>query len=324
MSYQQWSYQQYVDALLAEFRSTRPLRANSLIITVFGDAIAPHGGTVWLGSLIKLMAPFGLNQRLIRTSVYRLSKENWLTSVQVGRRSYYSLTPSGRRRYESAYQRIYAMPRHEWDGQWTLVFIALPELDANQRETIRRELAWQGFGVLAPGVLAHPELHPSDVMETLQELEVREKVVVMTANSDHDFAERPLQDLVRACWDLECLSQRYKQFLERFRPILQVLQDADGLQPERCFWVRTLLIHEYRRVLQRDPHLPDELLPADWSGMAARVLCRNLYRLTQAQAERHLMTMLETADGGLPEAAPYYFTRFGGLPAPEPLYEEQC
>ena len=321
------SYQQYVDALLAEFRSARPLRANSLIITVFGDAIAPHGGTVWLGSLIKLMAPFGLNQRLIRTSVYRLSKESWLTSEQVGRRSYYSLTQSGRRRYESACQRIYAMPRHKWDGQWTLVFTALPDLDANLQEIVRRELAWQGFGILAPGVLAHPDLHPNDVMASLQELELRDKVVVMTANSERDFAKRPLQDLVRTCWDLERLSQDYKRFLERFRPILQVLQEAnelqDELQPDRCFWVRTLLIHEYRRVLRRDPHLPDELLPADWPGMAARLLCRNLYRLTQTQAERHLMTTLETIDGFLPEAAPSYYTRFGGLPMPEPLYEEQ-
>ncbi|MDN5872183.1 MAG: phenylacetic acid degradation operon negative regulatory protein PaaX, partial [Nitrococcus sp.] len=62
-----------VEQLSEEFRACRPVRAGSLIITVYGDAIAPRGGTVWLGSLIALLTPLGLNQRLVRTSVFRLS-----------------------------------------------------------------------------------------------------------------------------------------------------------------------------------------------------------------------------------------------------------
>ena len=44
--------------------------------------------------------------------------------------------------------------------------------------------------------------------------------------------------------------------------------------------MRTLLIHEYRRVLLRDPRLPAALLPLDWPGAAAFALCRDFYRLT--------------------------------------------
>lgn len=305
--------QHCVDALLAEFRSNRPLRANSLIITVYGDAIAPHGGGVWLGSLIKILEPFGLNQRLVRTSVFRLAKENWLTSEQIGRRSYYSLTGSGRRRFEHAYRRIYALPPHAWDGRWCLVFAHLPGLEAELRDTLKRELEWQGFGSPAPGVLAHPNLPAVDVAETLRDLGVQDKTVVMTATALNTPAEQPLQALVRQCWDLDKLGRAYKRFLERFRPVWRALQDSDELDPERCFQARTLLIHEYRRVLLRDPHLPDELLPPDWPGVAARLLCRNLYRRVQAPAERYLLETLETADGPLPEAAAYYYTRFGGL-----------
>ena len=78
----------------------------SLIITIYGDFIAPHGGTVWLGSFIRLVQALGLNERMVRTSVYRLSQEKWLVSQQLGRKSYYSLTTSGRRRFEHAYRRI--------------------------------------------------------------------------------------------------------------------------------------------------------------------------------------------------------------------------
>ncbi len=82
--------------LISEFRSRPTLRSGSLITTVFGDAIAPRGGTVWLGSLISVMADFGVSERLTRTSVFRLVKDGWLQSAQIGRRSHYRLTDEGR------------------------------------------------------------------------------------------------------------------------------------------------------------------------------------------------------------------------------------
>ena len=302
-----------IEKLLDEFRNRRPLRAGSLILTVYIDAIAPHGGTVWLGSLIKLLEPFGLNARLVRTSVYRLSQDNWLTAKHVGRRSYYSLTQSGRRRFDEGYRRIYALPQQEWDGQWCLIFTGVPQITTEQRETIRRELLWQGFGSLAPGVLAHPSRDIDGVMPALKELEVHDKVAIMLARGADELSMQPMTSLVQSCWDLSELSDNYKQLLDRFRPIWTEMQNEDELDPQRCFFARTLLIHEYRRILKRDPQLPDELLPAGWPGTAARLLCRNLYKLTQEPAEKHLMAMLETAEGPVPEAASYYYNRFGGL-----------
>ncbi|SVB24398.1 uncharacterized protein METZ01_LOCUS177252, partial [marine metagenome] len=78
------------ETLVAEFRSRPTIRAGSLIITMFGDAIAPRGGTAWVGSLIRAVADLGINERLVRTSVFRLSRDDWLEATQIGRRSYYS------------------------------------------------------------------------------------------------------------------------------------------------------------------------------------------------------------------------------------------
>ena len=89
-------------ALLNEFRSRPTLRAGSLIVTVFGDAIAPRGGTVWIGSLIRIMADFGVSERLVRTSVYRLTRDGWLAVKQTGRRSDYSLYDYGLATYDAA------------------------------------------------------------------------------------------------------------------------------------------------------------------------------------------------------------------------------
>ena len=42
------------DALVARFRRQQPLRGGSLLVTILGDAIAPRGGVIGLGSLIEL------------------------------------------------------------------------------------------------------------------------------------------------------------------------------------------------------------------------------------------------------------------------------
>ncbi|PIV71926.1 MAG: phenylacetic acid degradation operon negative regulatory protein PaaX, partial [Rhodocyclales bacterium CG17_big_fil_post_rev_8_21_14_2_50_68_7] len=61
----------FIDNWIRTLLAERPLRANSLIITVYGDSIAPHGGTVWLGSFIRLVELLGLNPRMVRTAVFR-------------------------------------------------------------------------------------------------------------------------------------------------------------------------------------------------------------------------------------------------------------
>ncbi len=288
-----------------------PLRAKSLIITIFGDAIAPHGGTVWLGSLIRLVDALGLNERLVRTVVLRLSRDDWLTATRIGRRSYYSMTDTGRRRFEDAHRRIYAIPRAGWNGRWTLAVIGNGHLTAVDR--VRRELTWQGFGSIGPNCMAHPDADLGAVRRVLQDRDALDSVALFDAASLGERTAPSILDLVRQCWDIDLLAEGYRGFLDRFRPILQAIHASEHPDPQSCFLIRTLLIHEYRRVLLRDPQLPEELLQADWTGTAARVLCRNLYRLTQAAAERHLMANLETADGPLPEAAPFFYVRFGGL-----------
>ena len=95
-----------------------------MITTVFGDAIAPRGGSVWVGSLINVMADFGINERLVRTSVFRLSKDGLLDVRQVGRRSFYGLTAQGARMFERATQRIYGEPRRDWSGSWCIILLA--------------------------------------------------------------------------------------------------------------------------------------------------------------------------------------------------------
>lgn len=288
-------------------------KAKSLIVTVYGDAIYAHGGSAWLGSLIRLVEPLGLNERVVRTSVFRLSREGWLTSTRIGRRSYYGITEHARHSIAAVEQRLYPAGSRGWDRQWTLVFTGLMAIDADRRAALNRELGWQGFGALGGGVLLHPGPDLASVRQTLIDAGVSAYPLVIRGAAEPGVAPHALQDFIRDCWRLDRLAADYQEFLDIFRPLWRALETAGDLPPSVCFMLRILLMHGYRRVLLRDPVLPEELLPADWPGTAARVLCRNLYRLIEAPAEQHLAAIAEAAEGPLPQAAAFYFERFGGL-----------
>lgn len=300
-----------LDLLLERFQQRRPLRAGSLIISVFGDAIVPRGGVIWIGSLIQLLEPMGINQRLVRTSIFRLTQEGWLTAKKVGRRSYYGLTDTGRRQFEKAFRRVYAGGQPAWDGAWTLVL--LNQLPPELRDDARQELKHMGMGLFSPTVLAYPSLETADLIATLQELNALDDTIIFQTREQHSFAPRPLRRQVQEAWDLDQLSVTYQAFVDRFRLLWNQMRKADHLQAGRCFLTRIMLIHEYRKILLRDPLLPEQLQPADWEGQAARQLCRNLYRLVYKDAEDWLSWHAETAEGPLPAPAESFYRRFGGL-----------
>jgi phenylacetic acid degradation operon negative regulatory protein len=305
----QWIEQQLAD---------RPLRANSLLITIFGDMIAPHGGTVWLGGLIRLVEPLGLNSRTVRTSVFRLSREKWLVSEQIGRRSYYSLTATGRRRFEHAFHRIYDDAPVSWQGDWQVVLIPGDGLAPALRDALRKELLWEGYAAIASGVLVHPSAETDGLLDILQIAGAHDKVVVLQAQTLGALSSRPLKELVDQCWNLGRVAAEYQAFIDRFRSVARALHSGSTLDPEQCFVIRTLLMHEFRRVQLRDPSLPHQLLPADWPGDTARAMCRDIYQLCWSKTEAHLMQMLETADGPLPRAAKSFHARFGGIMSEAP------
>lgn len=295
------------------FLSTDPPRANSLVMTIFGDAIAPHGARLWLGSLIELVAPMGATERLVRTSVFRLVQEGWLVASREGRRSAYALLEEARPRFERANRRIYAPPGLDWDGGWTLLMAPNGSITAALRNAVRKELEWEGFAMLAPGLLAHPSFDGASLAEILRRIDGDGRIFVCSARELPGVGSRPLGELVREGWDLSGVTARYRRFIDDFTPLLTLLESGAAPEPQAAFVMRSLLIHAYRRVQLHDPMLPLDLLPAPWPGSEAYALAQAIYRLVWEPAETHLMDVLRREDAAAPEADAGFYERFGGL-----------
>jgi phenylacetic acid degradation operon negative regulatory protein len=297
-----------VAALIRHFRRQRPLRGGSLIISIFGDSIAPRGGSLSLASLIALAQPFGLTERLVRTSVARLAQDGWLEAERHGRLSFYRLAKPGRARFEEATRRIYSENPRDWHCRWTLVL--LPKGASARRERLREEMLWLGYGQLAPGLLVHPERELEEARRQMRELMPGHVTVLQAVTGDEAEDRR----IVATSWDLSELSRGYRRFVELFQPVDESLAAGERLSARSAFVVRTLLIHQYRKIHLRDPLLPSSLLPADWVGTEAYELCRALYARVFAAADAHLSQSATTVTGKLAAPSDAAFRRFGGLP----------
>jgi len=298
---------------IAHFLGTDPPRSKSLVMTIFGDAIAPHGARLWLGSLIELVAPMGATERLVRTSVFRLVQEGWLVASREGRRSAYALLDQARPRFERANRRIYAPPGLDWDGGWTLLLAPGGSISTELRNTVRKELEWEGFAMLAPGLLAHPAFDADSLAEILKRVDGDGRIFVCNATEFPGVGARPLGELVQEGWDLTGVTASYRRFIDDFTPLLHLLQSGAAVVPQDAFVMRSLLIHAYRRVQLHDPMLPLDLLPQPWPGSEAYALAQAIYRLVWARAEEHLMAVLRREDAQAPAADAGLYERFGGL-----------
>src|SRR5260370_28126124 len=72
-----------------------PSRTGSIVITVFGDAIVPRGGSVWLGTLLEFFEALDIDSGVVRTAMSRLATGGWLGPKKVRPHRFYPLAEKG-------------------------------------------------------------------------------------------------------------------------------------------------------------------------------------------------------------------------------------
>ncbi|EXR83180.1 phenylacetic acid degradation operon negative regulatory protein PaaX [Acinetobacter baumannii 541915] len=304
--------QQVIDSVV----KNETLSGTSLISTIFGDSVLHRGGNISLASLIQLLELFGFNDRAVRTSVFRLVKNDWLCSDKIGRTSFYRITDSSRSTYLQAEQRIYNDQMKEWDHYWDLILMS--SLDTENKALLKKELEWLGFANISTNLMAYPGCNRIELQRLLVDLNMSEQVVVFKAETLQLFNNSvdTIGRMLRTNWPIDELRQRYLQFLDIFREIgVLLMQENEQLEPVQAFQIRTLLIHYYRRILLKDPALPLELLPTDWPAISARTLSMNIYKKVFEPADEYFLSVAATAEGPMPNATAHYWRRFGGLVA---------
>ena len=284
---------QALDRIIDQLKR-EPSRTGSIVITVFGDAIVPRGGSVWLGTLLDFFAGLDINSGVVRTAMSRLAADGWLERNKLGRNSFYRLNDKGRQTFDTATKHIYDPPPSDWTGRFELLLIG----NGEDRDASRDALRNAGFGSPLPGVWVAPSGAPVPNEAA--------GAIRLEVSAEDQSGRRLLSE----SWPLHRTADAYLKFMRTFEPLHASIVRGDRLTETDAFTARILLIHYYRRVVLRDPLLPTSLLPVDWPGQAARKLCGEIYRGLLPAAERWLDEHASNGDGALPKPGADLWRRF--------------
>ncbi|MEO6653184.1 MAG: PaaX family transcriptional regulator C-terminal domain-containing protein [Ilumatobacteraceae bacterium] len=284
--------------------------ARNLLVTVFGDALLPHGvgNAVSVRSLATLLEPFGVSERLVRTSLTRLVNDGILRTKSVGRRSFYAIESTSRPLFRSADARIYGSRRGAWDRSWTIVVIDGSEATPAKRARLRQRLTWAGLGNVAPNVMASPVVTPEEVALVVEQTGGFTNVLVSRSHVFDGPGTLDENELARRCAPLDEVAAQYDRFVDEFDDFDRATLNA--LPPAEAFKLRMLLVARYRRIVLVDPLLPESLLPDGWAGARARALAAFVYGGCADAAERQLAAVTELADGTIVPDANWLHGRF--------------
>lgn len=259
--------------------------ARAYLLIVLGEYIlADESAGAWTQTIVDALALLDFDERAARQAIARTAAAGWLAAKRNGRRVRWQLTPAGREYLAAARQRLFAPgPESDWDGDWLVLLLTVPENQRKLRYRLRTSLEWAGFGSPGPGVWLSPHpSHASEARQVLRSLGAGVQATILHARLD-DPSER--HRLVAQAWDVHELDADYRSFTGHWAAV-------EPRSPSEAFVQRLRLVYQWRRLLLADPGLPPALLPADWSGERARQLLLDRH----AQWQPPATTWWETRD----------------------------
>lgn len=254
--------------------------ARSLLLTVLGEFVLPHGEPVWTSALLRVATGLGIEEKSARQALNRMAADGWIASRRSGRRVRWELTSHGRSLLREGAERIYSFghERDSWDGRWLVLLVSVPESRREIRHQLRTKLSWAGLGSPAPGVWISPHAaREAEAKQVVDELGLEAAVFSFSGTFGGIGSERAM---VEQAWHLDDLAAAYEDFVRTFA----------GLRPEpgdQVLLAQVRLVHEWRRFPRLDPQLPQELLPPHWIGLRAANVFTDLHRAWHDEAQRH-------------------------------------
>jgi len=249
-----------LESLIDRLNQPRRLRVWSIIITLFGDAIACRGGAVSAKTVQDILDSMRIEAGTVRTAFSRLTRDGWVLREKIGRASHYRLSPSGRVPFVDATRRIYAPYQGHSDNQ---TFIEFHQNDyPNPRFVVRND---EDISTTEGDVFS----------ARLSEISVPEWMSKIIASKEH---ENSLTSII-----------------DKFSSVV-----PEKLEPIDSLAIRCLLIHEWRRHIFQFPPIPLSLCPDNWPAENCHRLIAKLYGELLPKSEHWLDTFGTGPEGRLP------------------------
>lgn len=248
--------------------SIPPLPTRTLVL-----AAITANGSLDAEPLFSMASAAGHSDKAMRDSLSRVVSEGLLDHAGGrGRKATYTATAKGIAALDielawAGFAHRVDRGLETWDGTWHLVGFEIPERRRGARDALRNLLVEMGAAPLQSGMYAHAYRLADFVHPLSTHLDVGDEINYVTVAEMRVGKLRQPAAIASHLWDLDTRAKRYGELAEVLDGITRRAPSEDPNKLAATMLAATILAEEIHR---EDPLLPNELLPSDWAGVAAR------------------------------------------------------
>lgn len=246
--------------LLDHLHRGRRLRVWSIVVSVFGDSIAPRGGRAAMSDLQTIASALGIEGGALRTAMSRLAKEGWVEREREGRNSFYRLSQMRDSDLAEASRRIYAPSFVAPPGPWHVAV----DGPASARTVSDALPIARNVRLLSAEDTEQARADGCLVLEA-------------TAESAPDW-------IADVAFGTDLIDE-YRALSKLFVPLAEATAALVKEDPLNTLVARTLAIHHWRRLILRHPPPPANMIPSDWPGAVCHEALKAFYPVLVERSE---------------------------------------
>jgi len=250
------------EKIVQELTNCGNSRTWSILVTIFGDLAQNPGDKISGVLLSTLTQQIGIKPQAMRVALHRLRRDGWIITEKSGRTSKHRLSEYGLNQSVIASPQIYdqyAKTPETWH-----VLIANPEASVDEKSLITR-----GYRRVLIGVYIGSGAEPHDLTDFL--------ILEGNLSSIPEWLRTSIADTAAV--------DDHFRLNRNLGVVRSALENGYTPTPIETAVIRTLIVHDWRRIVLRQPDLSMELLPQSPAYQCRSKVWKLLERLERPTLE---------------------------------------
>lgn len=244
------------DEIVEELTRCVDSRTWSIIVTIFGDLAQNPRDKISGPLLSSLTSPIGIKPQAMRVALHRLRRDGWIVTEKLGRTSKHHLSQFGLKQSAVASPRIYARELEKPECWHILVADPDAQKAGNDLEALGYLFVRNGVYIGKGRALVKQSGY-------------------LTIEGDLSSVPGWLETSIAD----PATIQEYARLVRNLTTVNEILERGYNPSPLEIAVIRTLIVHNWRRIVLRQPDLSIEFLQIQPVARCRKLVWELLHRL---------------------------------------------
>lgn len=238
----------------------------SILLFIFNVFLSGKGiNAVSIKKILRLLEPFDKSETSIRMGLSRGLQKGLLTSFKKDNEVYYQITEDAVNSFAywwkvtQRFQERISLQQQDWNGVWCIIY------NSGSSGEVSSMLDDYGYGMLKKHLFISPYDYNDQIAPLVRKYNTQDSIYMFKTNN---FTDKTTKDIVNNAWKIKELALMYDEYVTELNDVCSELRDKDSNKGEGLPILHLFGLKLFN-ILQIDPQLPMQLLPASWSGVLA-------------------------------------------------------